>query len=46
MPPVLTDDFQAPRPLRQALADLAISLLVVAALALVTGLLATPFAPL
>ena len=38
MPPVLVDDFQTSRPLRRVLADLAISLLVVAAIAIVTGL--------
>jgi len=38
MPPVLVDDFQTSRPLRRVLADLAISLLLVAAIAIVTGL--------
>lgn len=46
MPPVLTDDFQASRPLRRVLADLAISVLVVAAIALITGFLAATSAPL
>lgn len=46
MPPVFTDDIQDSRPLRWILADLAISLLVVAAVALITGFLATTAAPL
>lgn len=41
MPPILTDDFQPDaRPLRWILADLAISLLLVAAIAFATGFVA------
>ncbi|MDL9997600.1 hypothetical protein QTI24_03230 [Variovorax sp. J22P240] len=46
MPPVLTDNFQPPRRPRRVLADLAIGVLVVVALALITSFIAATSAPL
>ncbi|MGJ7510051.1 hypothetical protein [Variovorax sp. GT1P44] len=46
MPPVLTDNFQPRRPRWQVVADLAIGVLVVLAIALITSFLAATSAPL
>jgi hypothetical protein len=46
MPPLPTDPFQPRRSLRTRVADLAVSLAVVAAIALITSFLAATSAPL
>lgn len=46
MPPVPTDQFQPRRSTRTQLADLAISVVVVAAIALITSFLAATSTPL
>ncbi|MDM0107102.1 hypothetical protein QTH97_19315 [Variovorax sp. J22R24] len=46
MPPVLTDNFQPPRRPWRVLTDLAISVVVVVAIALITSFLAATSAPL